>query len=70
MADKAEFNVEVIRDTSLAICVILDDDDENRERWVPRSMIDEDSEIDRDATPGDSGELVVPQFWAEDEGWV
>jgi|WetSurMetagenome_2_1015567.scaffolds.fasta_scaffold04771_9 hypothetical protein len=54
---------EVIKSTRLAILVSLEDLDE--ERWIPKSVIHDDSDI-RDE--GDSGELVVNRWWAEQEG--
>ena len=34
--------------------------------WIPQSQIDEDPEVWR---PGDTGELVIPQWLAEEKGF-
>lgn len=71
MTDTAHFPaVTVLRETHPgyknqgAILVRLDDD---REAWVPKSVISEDSEVWADGT---DGELIVPQWWATKEGLV
>ena len=41
---------------------------ENDIRWVPRSVVHEDSELEADAAKGETGELFVKVWWAEKEG--
>lgn len=55
-------DVKCIRETAKAILVRMDDD---RELWIPKSVVDDASEVYRD---GHEGELVVQQWWAEKEG--
>jgi hypothetical protein len=35
--------------------------------WLPKSILHDDSEVYK---MGDSGKLIVKQWWAEKEGWV
>ena len=42
-------------------------DDDDRQGWVPISVVSEDSQVWR---KGDSGRLVLHAWWAEKEGWV
>jgi len=44
-------------------------DHENEEAWIPYSKIHEDSEVWLESDPGETGELVVPLWLAEDRGW-
>ncbi len=57
-------DVRCIRSTSLAICCV---GGSGKERWVPQSVIHEDSFVWR---KGDSGKLVVKRWWAEKNGFV
>lgn len=52
--------------TELALLVVIDDGD-NTQQWVPRSVIHDDSEVfdDRDNT---RGKLVVKRWWAARNG--
>ena len=54
-------DVLVTRNTGKALLVVLDDG-EGKEVWVPCSVVDESSEVN-DA--GDSGTLVVQTWFAE-----
>jgi hypothetical protein len=59
----ADFKATLIAESSKAIRVRLDT---GREVWVPKSVIDDDSEVyDSDH---DEGKLVVQEWWAEKEG--
>jgi hypothetical protein len=61
---KAEFeNAVATAATMLALRVRID----GREHWIPQSVIDEDSEVYR---VGDTGKLVVAEWWAIKEGLV
>ena len=58
-------DVEVIQQTDSAILVeagILDDD-----VWVPNSQVDDESEVHK---MGDSGDLVVSDWFARKKGWL
>lgn len=55
---------QVKRETDKAILVILEDDGD-KEVWIPKSVIHDDSEIWKDEQ---SGELVVKTWFAEQEG--
>lgn len=54
-------NVEVIKSTPKALLCLLED---GHEVWVPRSVIDEESEVSDD---GDQGVLIVAGWFAEKE---
>jgi hypothetical protein len=51
------------RETDKALLVLLDVDDE--EHWVPKSVIDDDSECY--SMESGAGDLVVAAWWAERE---
>jgi hypothetical protein len=55
---------EPLRETERALLVVLESD--GSERWVPKSVIDDDSECY--STRGGAGDLIVAQWWAEKEG--
>jgi len=58
----------VIKHTVKALLISLDDLGESR--WIPRSVIHEDSEV-WSPEPGEaSGEVVVEHWWASKEGLV
>jgi len=52
-----------IRETDKALLL----DYENEEVWIPKSVIDDDSEVWREE---DEGELVVKDWFAEKKGWA
>lgn len=55
---------KVVASTSKALCVRLDDAEEDL--WIPKSQLHDDSEVyDSDSPPG---EVVVTQWWAEQKG--
>lgn len=55
-----------IRSTAKALLVEIEDDPEEKpERWIPLSVIHDDSECYEDGT---EGELVVHLWWAEKNG--
>lgn len=65
--DPVEFDdCECIRETEMAILVRMYDRDEE-ERWFPKSVVHDDSEVIND---GDCGTLVVYEWFAEKEGLV
>lgn len=58
-------NVLVTGGTKGALKVQMDD---LSTRWIPRSVVDEDSDVTPDAQSGEDGDLCVAQWWAEKEG--
>ena len=63
--DAATFeHVTAIAATDKAVLCELDD---GGQHWVPQSQIHEDSEVWK---RGDTGTLVVTQWWAEKQGLV
>jgi hypothetical protein len=53
---------EVLRETDKALLVLV----EEMEVWIPKSIIDDDSECySKKSGPGD---LIVPEWFAEREG--
>jgi hypothetical protein len=62
MTELAQVEVEqVVRATGKALLVLV----EGEEVWIPRSQIQEDSEVQDE---GDSGTLVIPMWLAEEKG--
>lgn len=55
-------DVSTVQESDRALCVLID----GQRRWVPKSVIHDDSEVYRD---GDRGTLVVKEWWAEKEGF-
>lgn len=41
---------------------------ENEEIWIPKSQVDDDSEIFSDKQLGKTGNLVIPHWLAEEKG--
>ena len=72
----AEFNEKfhiqsctVIRATDKAILVECPDFDSDI--WIPKSQVDDDSEVWGDTADGrGTGTLVVSRWYAEQKGWV
>lgn len=62
--DKADFHdVTTKRETPDALLCVI----EGKEYWIPKSQIDDDSEV---VTHGDRGTLIVSQWIAEQKGLV
>lgn len=57
--------VKVLRRTERAVLVEMEDGDE---RWIPFSVIHDNSEIYEGDESGGEGELVVKEWFAEKEG--
>ena len=53
---------EGIRETGLAVLVLSDT---GEEKWIPKSVIDDNSEV---YGHGTDGVLIVAEWWAEKEG--
>lgn len=56
--------VRCIRETADAICCV---GASGRERWVPKSVVHDDSFV---FVVGSSGTLTVKRWWAEKNGWA
>lgn len=65
--EPVEVDVEVVAQGGEAV---LCKDGDGKEDWIPHSLIDEDSEIDKDSEPGEEGILIIPQWKAEEVGFV
>lgn len=63
--DKAEFDgVHCERESAMAICVTGIED---HPTWIPKSQIDDDSEVWQ---PGHRGKLVVSEYIALEKGLI
>ena len=58
-------DVRLVRTTDKALLVEY----EGEEIWVPRSQVDDDSEIYSDKQVGETGLLVIPYWLAEEKGF-
>lgn len=56
---------KVLRETDKAI---LFENTDDKQLWVPKSVIHDDSEVWADADDKREGELIVKQWWAEKNG--
>ena len=61
--DTFRCEAEAIRETDKALLVRLESGDE---RWIPKSLIDDDSEVY--SMKSREGTLILPLWWAEKEG--
>lgn len=62
MSATVEFkNVECIRESAKAILCRVN----GREVWIPQSLVHDDSEV---FAKGHQGKLVIPEWFAEQEG--
>ena len=59
MDELIRFDARSIRDTDLAVLVIIE---EEEEVWIPKSVIHDDSDI---FEADQEGELVVPEWFAK-----
>jgi hypothetical protein len=55
----------VVRKTTKALLLCYEGD----EQWVPESLIDDDSEVWLKSAEGESGNLVIPLWKANQLGW-
>jgi len=63
-ANKVSFeHVRAIKQTASALLCVI----EGKERWVPRSCVDDDSEVYQESQ---EGTLVVSEWWATKAGLV
>ena len=56
-------DVLVIHETEKALLCQI----KGEEHWIPKSVIDDDSEVWKN---GQEGELVVAEWWTEKNGWI
>ena len=66
MTELADVDVDVLAVGDNAIPV----SDGDNEGWVAKSLIDEESNITGESEKGDSGNLVIPQWKAEELEFV
>ncbi len=66
MSYKAEVDVEVVAATDLALKVT----DGEVEEWVPKSVLDDEGDINDASSVGDEGTMIPPQKMAEEKGFV
>lgn len=57
-----EIDVDILRETEAALLV----SDGGRQVWLPKSQIENPDDL----SPGDSGEIIVPVWLAEEKGLV
>jgi len=62
---KWEGEVELVRATDRALLVNY----EGEEIWIPKSQVDDDSEIYSHRQVGEKGTLVIPYWLAEEKGF-
>jgi hypothetical protein len=56
-------DVTIETETDLALLCIID----GRQRWIPKSVVHEDSEVSGE---GDTGTMVLMRWFAEKEGLI
>ena len=61
MSDLARFEARAIRDSGKALLCVIEED---VEAWIPKSQIDDDSDVREE---GDEGTLVIPLWLAEEK---
>jgi hypothetical protein len=62
--DTAEIeDVTVESETDLALLCMIED----KQRWIPKSVVHEDSEVSGE---GDNGTIIIMRWFAEKEGLV
>ena len=64
MAVEYSSQVKCIAESAKAIHVR--DEENSKQFWIPKSVIDDDSEV---YAMGTSGKLIVADWFAEKEGW-
>lgn len=65
-SEPVEVSVEVKAKTASAFLV----SDGSVDVWIPFSLIDEESTLDQEAKVGDTGELLIPEWKAKQEGLI
>lgn len=64
--EKASFHAVALRKTEKALLCDVGAKD-GQPRWIPQSQIDDDSEVWK---PGQSGELVISEWFALKDGLI
>jgi len=64
--DNFSCDAEVLKESTSGLALLCRLES-GEERWIPKSMIHDDSEV-YDAGDNSSGELVIKGWWAEQEG--
>lgn len=66
-------NAKVVAKTRGAVLCeheLLDEIPESKDRWIPWSQVDDDSEIMEASNKGDEGDLVISDWIAEKKGLI
>jgi hypothetical protein len=66
MKDTVSIPATAVRGTDRALLCDVGAKD-GRRHWIPQSLIDDDSEVYK---PGQTGELVIPEWFALKEGLI
>ena len=61
-----ETAVEIMAETSSALLCSFD----GEEHWVPKSLMDEDGDINKSSGVGATGDVIIPEWFAVQEGIV
>ena len=56
-----------ISQSDKAICVIGMEVTKGIAEWIPQSQVHADSEVYK---RGDTGELIITGYWAQQKGWI
>jgi len=64
--DLVDITVQILRHGDNSMLVT----DGDIEDWVPYSLLGEDSEVDETSDEGDTGDIYLPQWKAEEIGFV
>jgi hypothetical protein len=67
MAEPVSIEVEEVnRETDKAIRVVINGDEE----WIPKAVIDDDSEVYSLKSGRDGGTMLVAEGFARSKGWI
>ena len=58
-------DAKIVKDTGKAI--LVNAPEFNEDVWIPQSQVDDNSEIWKE---GESGDLLVTDWFAEKQGWI
>lgn len=64
---KFRCQAKVVRDSGAALLVQLDS---GEKAWIPKSLIDDDSEVFEAGGTNSEGELIIPEWLAIKKGFV
>lgn len=63
------FSIHVTLLTKTDRAILVKDEYDNKV-WIPISQIDSDSEISENSKKDEQGDLIVPEWLAEQRGWL